>query len=77
MIEQGELFQDSEIPALNPNPMVVRFGKHPNAKCKTCRFLFVKRYDKSYYKCINRGNTNGSGTDHRVRWDACSLYQEK
>jgi hypothetical protein len=81
--EQLELFPGIEIapikkeenPSANdPNPMVRSYGP---AKCKTCKHLFAKRWDKTYNKCALRGNTNGAGTDHRVRWKACAKYEEE
>lgn len=60
-----------------PNPMRKTHGPGPDgAKCKTCKHLFAKRWDRTYYKCALRGNTNGAGTDHRVRWNACAKYEE-
>ncbi|MBH8606014.1 hypothetical protein [Thermoactinomyces sp. CICC 10521] len=74
-MEQLELF-GMDIPPLNPNPMVRAFGRGPDEKCRTCKFLKKKVWDKTYYKCVYRGDTNGPGTDHRVGWDACSLYRK-
>lgn len=57
------------------NPLRRRFGPGPDgATCKTCVHLFAKRYAGTYYKCALRGDTNGPGTDHRVRWPSCGKY---
>jgi hypothetical protein len=59
------------------NPCLRVFGAGPDDKqCKTCAHLFYKEEDKRYYKCELRGDTNGPGTDHRVRWPACAKYEE-
>lgn len=60
------------------NPCVRVFGAGPEGKqCKTCSHLHAKHWDKTYYKCDLRPDTNGPGTDHRVRWVACSRYEER
>lgn len=62
----------------DPNPCVAVWGRGPEGvRCKTCRFLFWHGYgDRRYYKCEKRKLTFGPGTDHRVRWNACGLYEE-
>jgi hypothetical protein len=60
-----------------PNPMVRAFGRGPEGKiCRECRHMIVKRFAKTYYKCRFRENTNGPGSDHRVRWSACVKFEE-
>lgn len=60
------------------NPCVATFGKVPAGRtCETCRHLIVKTFDKRYWKCELRGNTDGSATDHRVRWPACGRFEER
>lgn len=59
------------------NPMVNLFGIKKNKKCKTCVYLFCKKFSKNYYKCALRKNTNGPATDHRVNWNACNKYSEE
>jgi hypothetical protein len=57
------------------NPMLASYGVGPEgAKCGGCSHLFVKEWAGRYFKCDLRGNTNGPGTDHRVRWPACGRY---
>lgn len=57
------------------NPMLAIYGAGPSDKhCAGCEHLFVKFWAGKYYKCALRGNTNGAGTDHRVRWPACGKY---
>ena len=61
--------------SFQPNPMVIKHGKLEGFYCKTCSLLIKKEFNgKNYYKCKCRGDTNGSGTDHRIKWDACRLY---
>jgi hypothetical protein len=59
------------------NPLIARFGAGPTGKtCATCTHLQAKDYHaRRYYKCDLRGNSNGSGTDHRKKWLACGQYK--
>ena len=62
----------------SPNPMVVRHGPGPEgASCKTCRHLVPTSHNtnRTYWKCDRRGMTHGQDTDHRLKWDACRLYE--
>ncbi|MCL6548897.1 MAG: hypothetical protein K6T30_08310 [Alicyclobacillus sp.] len=62
------------------NPMVRLHGYGPpNALCKSCKHIRRKTVysGKHYYKCEYRGNTNGPGTDHRLKWRACALFEER
>lgn len=76
---------------LSPNPMTGIYGYAPGVsilragetggsvydgpQCGEC--VFFLRGRKSYHKCRKRGITNGPGTDHRVRWPACGLFEER
>jgi hypothetical protein len=62
---------------LDQNPMVRVHGYGPKGKqCKTCKHLISHRPGQNrYYKCTLRGITHGPGTDHRVRWAACAMYE--
>jgi len=80
-LRQQELFSEEEFSASelisSPNPMVRENGSGPEgASCRGCAHLYGKRYNRIYYKCGLRGDTNGPGTDHRVRWPACARYKE-
>ena len=83
MSEQTTLFDMTPFPEVEPalrniNPCVALWGLGPeDKKCATCAFLFAKHYDKTYYKCRKRSNTNAPGTDHRVRFPACAKYEER
>jgi hypothetical protein len=58
------------------NPMLAIYGAGPaEAICRDCTHLRVKEWAGRYYKCVWRGNTNGPGTDHRVRWPACGKFE--
>lgn len=60
------------------NPMVRAVGSGPEGmRCKHCRFLYAKKYARTYYKCEWRGDTNGPGTDHKINWPACSKFQKE
>jgi len=70
----------------NKNPMVQKYGFHdgPNAvegkvtKCGTCElFISIRPGANKYFKCRLRGVTHGTGTDHRVSYDACAHYKPK
>lgn len=66
-------------PAKHPSPMVRKYGLSANDEtCKTCKHLYRKEYQAgAYYKCELLGNTNGAGTDIRLKWDACGKYEER
>lgn len=59
------------------NPMVRRHGRGPEGEtCRSCRHLAAKQFNaRRYYKCEWRGDTNGQGTDHRLKWHACRLFE--
>lgn len=61
------------------NPCVLVFGAGPDGvTCKGCAHLVRNSgHSKNYYKCHFRGNTSGPGTDHKVRWPACSKYEPR
>lgn len=63
----------------NSNPCVRAFGlKGSGIKCKDCIFLYSHKPSmKKYYKCEKRDFTLGPGSDHRLKWDACSKYQPR
>lgn len=58
------------------NPCLKAYGEGPAGMvCKTCKHLIAKKWDKTYYKCALRKNTNGPATDHRAGWPACGRYK--
>ena len=62
----------------NPNPMVIHHGRGPeDARCKTCRHIIAEGYNRTYYKCARRGVTLSAATDHRLKWQACRLYEQE
>lgn len=75
---QLELFSGKEFyDAAYENPMVRQLGKGPaGRKCGECEHLFQKVFNRNYYKCGLRANTNGAATDHRLKWHACRWFQE-
>lgn len=76
-ITYESLFGIITVDTSKPNPMIRSVGIGTEGKkCKSCYFLIRKSYAKVYYKCQFRGNTNGTGTDHKVNWPACSKYKE-
>ena len=79
-MNQPELFNltpEQKKLAAEKNPMARTYGYFDGeTKCKKCRFLCYKERTKRYYKCEKRGITAGEGTDHRVNWLSCKLYEE-
>lgn len=62
----------------SPNPLVTRYGFDPEGhQCKDCAHMYCKIYDKAYWKCELREDTNGPGSDHRKKWPACAKFQAK
>lgn len=62
----------------DPNPMIRKHGRGPaGAVCGTCSHIVstCPTGNKRYWKCERRGITHGQGTDHRLRWAACRLYE--
>lgn len=75
-LDMYEQMMGRPAPQPNPNPMVKSCGITDNEKCKDCKFLLRKEFhNKTYYKCQWCGNSNGSGTDHRISWDACGKFE--
>lgn len=57
--------------------MLAMYGAGPaGATCGGCAHLVRVRYhDYAYFKCRKHGMTRGSGTDHRLKWPACRLFE--
>lgn len=60
------------------NPMVRRHGRGPESRyCATC--AHIRRVsptgNRTYVKCYRRGVSRSYGTDHRLKWNACRLYE--
>ena len=62
------------------NPLLAVYGEYhgagpDGAVCKTCvQLRQVKYHDCVYHKCVLRGISHGTASDHRVRWPACGRY---
>jgi len=39
--------------------------------------MYQHRHDKVYWKCDQRKQTNGAGSDHRRNWPACGKFEAK
>ena len=64
----------------DPNPMVIHHGRGPDtARCKTCRFIEYTSPtgNRTYIKCQRRGVSRSTATDHRLKYNACRLYEEE
>lgn len=63
------------------NPMVRRHGPYQNPVrrfCKTCRFItYASNGNRQYIKCYRRGISRSDATDHRLKWNACRLYERE
>ncbi|MCP4244239.1 MAG: hypothetical protein GY772_27145 [bacterium] len=44
-------------------------------RCQGCRHVVRRRRSSTYIKCGLREHTRGPGTDVRLKWRACSLYE--
>jgi hypothetical protein len=74
-----ELVERTKSGTPKTNPMLAFAGAGPEGKtCASCLHLFrVGGVAGRYYKCELRRVTGGPATDHRVRWPACSRYEEE
>ncbi len=69
---------DQSKPSTKKNPMISVYGPGPEHQiCKNCAFLAGIGAASTYYKCRLRTNTHGAKTDHRVRWPACSKFEQR
>lgn len=63
----------------------VAAGKHPigrelgpeTSSCGTCSNLWTKRYGKTYHKCKLVRETNGPGSDVRLKWRGCEFWNQE
>lgn len=68
-------FEDAPI-HVTKNPMTRVYGVTPNEVCRDCvHCTYHDRYPRRWYKCLKRGVTHGEGTDHRISWPACGLFE--
>ena len=65
---------------------MIEAGTHPltllplieDHTCKECvHVLRVYGGRRDYYKCSKAKQTHGPGTDLRLKWPACSLFEER
>lgn len=76
-----KILQDAAI-TVEPIPkrlgmMYRRYNRNEGQICGTCKNLYTKHYDKSYFKCALYKDTNGAGTDWRKKWIACGRWEQK
>lgn len=78
-VVQPELPVKNSSGAFNVNPCIKGHGHGPEGtRCKTCAYFERKHVrGKVYFKCELRGDTNGTGTDHRANWPTCGRYQQE
>lgn len=46
----------------------------PASSCKNCKWLVVRKFSKTYYKCGAMGVSNSASTDIRLK-NVCDLFQ--
>lgn len=64
----------------SPNPMIVKYGAHSDTakRCGECDHLIKDgHHTRSYFKCKLRGISRSEATDHRKKWVACRMFEEK
>jgi hypothetical protein len=45
--------------------------------CGDCALLKgVHHGDGRFFKCVVRGVSRSAATDHRLKWEACNIFQE-
>lgn len=60
------------------NPMLRLVGPGPEGRrCGDCVHLLARSLAKTYYKCELRSLSGSATSDHRVRWPACSRFEER
>jgi len=62
----------------DPNPMVRTHGRGPEwARCRECAHIVATcpTGNKTYWKCARRSMSRSDGSDHRLKWNACRLYE--
>lgn len=74
----GDMGDRTKSGSMKTNPMVRAYGPGPAGKqCGGCSHLFARGGTSGrYYKCALRNNSSSAATDHRVRWQACSRFDE-
>lgn len=76
--DQQQWFSEAKFTVTEPNPCARLYGAGPaGMHCKDCALLYCHGRGKRYYKCRLRRHTNGPGSDHKVRWNACAKFQPK
>lgn len=61
------------------NPMIRRHGRGPDGvHCRSCLHLIstCPTGNRIYWKCAFYSVSRSGGTDFRLKWDACRLYEE-
>jgi hypothetical protein len=69
----GDITNNSDV-----NPMIRKHSRGPEGMfCGGCVHMVrgPGGHTRTYWKCDRRGITNGQGTDHRMKWSACRLYE--
>lgn len=61
-----------------PNPCIKLYGPGPDGKqCGNCSHFHRYQQAATWFKCdLRPTHTKGVSGDHRVRWPACSKFEE-
>lgn len=57
--------------------LIKNFGAVPNERCKNCKFLYVRKFSGTYFKCNQATNTQAPSTDWRANWQACGKFEKE
>lgn len=57
------------------HPFGMKLREPRGETCKTCNHSVAKRLGNIYWKCDLMNNTGGPGTDLRLKWPACQLWE--
>lgn len=59
--------------------MHLAHGTTEGRACGDCKHLYRHQGDYAghYFKCHQYGYTNGPGTDWRLKWAACGLFEQR
>lgn len=59
------------------HPLGFQLNADPELRCRGCAFVRPLTLGRTYLKCTKTKLTHGPGTDVRLRWRACVLYEAR
>lgn len=57
--------------------MHATYGKTEGKQCSGCAHFTTRGVGRNYFKCMKFKVTSGHGTDWRVHWQACGLFERR